>query len=196
MSTTQKIDTTIALYDKLYPVEIQNLFTKSYEDRRLNGSRISGARDMDRLLPHVWTHVYLPIIVEDTDQRSILGVRREGGAFRGSEETIIKIYTAITDHIAAWQPIIDMRPHEAPLKDIMELDNLAAFIYNQALTVKPGYKATMMDIMDAIIKGNGYNRNMLGKKTPVASAHGVSEKITKLVKQGSFYAGASGLRHD
>lgn len=124
----QRVDTTKKLFDYLYRVSMPYQLTRHEEDIRKFGTRITGVKAIDSDINNQW-FVTMISVAEMTKYFE------EGVPIKISYEKDIKeIYESISEHIHAWKVQLEhgINIGDAPIKDLVMLDQFANSIYEHA----------------------------------------------------------------
>lgn len=122
------LDTTIGIWEKKYMVKLPAIGGTSTSFLRHHGTYITGDKNIDRSLNRDWIATYLSI-----DQ--MLDYYRDGVSIAVvNPKDCKKIYEDIEAHLTAWvdQLQFGLNNYNAPLKDLVDLDNFAGVVYPHA----------------------------------------------------------------
>ena len=119
------------LWDRYYTVKMLYLHSRSVEQVRRFGVRISGVDEIDRYLDRqeITTQLNIDSMFEKHRQGVTIRVLRY--------EDTSEIYNVIHSHLIAWAEYLSTGVNigNAPLKDLIELDAFAAVVYDKAKSV-------------------------------------------------------------
>lgn len=119
------------LWDRYYTVKMLYLHSRSVEQVRRFGVRISGVDEIDRYLDRqeITTQLNIDSMFEKHRQGVTIRVLRY--------EDTAEIYNVIHSHLIAWAEYLSTGVNigNAPLKDLIELDAFAAVVYDKAKSV-------------------------------------------------------------
>lgn len=119
------------LWDRYYTVKMLYLHSRSVEQVRRFGVRISGVDEIDRYLDRqeITTQLNIDSMFEKHRQGVTIRVLRY--------EDTAEIYNVIHSHLIAWAEYLSTGVNigNAPLKDLIELDAFAAVVYDKARSV-------------------------------------------------------------
>lgn len=119
------------LWDRYYTVKMLYLHSRSVEQVRRYGVRISGVDEIDRYLDRqeITTQLNIDSMFEKHRQGVTIRVLRY--------EDTAEIYNVIHSHLIAWAEYLSTGVNigNAPLKDLIELDAFAAVVYDKAKSV-------------------------------------------------------------
>ena len=119
------------LWDRYYTVKMLYLHSRSVEQVRRFGVRISGVDEIDRYLDRqeITTQLNIDSMFEKHRQGVTIRVLRY--------EATAEIYNVIHSHLIAWAEYLSTGVNigNAPLKDLIELDAFAAVVYDKARSV-------------------------------------------------------------
>lgn len=125
---TDPRDTTVGIWDYLYKVRIPDLQSRSVEDIRENGVRITGVEHIDKAMSKNKRTVYINI-------DEMVEYYRNGVPIQVIDPKDTKaIYDAISKHIYAWQDYIKngVNLGSAPIEDLILMDQFANTVYEHA----------------------------------------------------------------
>lgn len=119
------------LWDRYYTVKMLYLHSRSVEQVRRYGVRISGVDEIDRYLDRqeITTQLNIDSMFEKHRQGVTIRVLRY--------EDTAEIYNVIHSHLIAWAEYLSTGVNigNAPLKDLIELDAFASVVYDKAKSV-------------------------------------------------------------
>lgn len=119
------------LWDRYYTVKMLYLHSRSVEQVRRYGVRISGIDEIDRYLDRqeITTQLNIDSMFEKHRQGVTIRVLRY--------EDTAEIYNVIHSHLIAWAEYLSTGVNigNAPLKDLIELDAFASVVYDKAKSV-------------------------------------------------------------
>lgn len=126
--TDARIDTTSRLWDYLYHVKMPYQQTRSVDDIRRTGTNVTGVREIDSDIHRQWFSTMISIA-------QMADYFKEGVPIRVTHESDVQeIYKAISEHIMAWKARLErgINIGDAPIEDLVLLDNFANTIYAHA----------------------------------------------------------------
>lgn len=119
------------IWDKYYKVRMRYLHSRSVEQVRKFGIRISGIDEIDRDLDK-------QMIETEMNIDTMFEKWRKGVTIRViNYNDTAEIYRIIHAHLVAWAEYLanSINVGDAPLKDLIELDQFAAIVYDKAVSV-------------------------------------------------------------
>ncbi len=126
-----KMPTGNDLWDQYFPVRYNYAMSRSPEDIRRFGTRISGLNELDKDL-------HREMISTEINIDAMFELYRKGVAvYVTNYNDTEKIYRIIHNHLIAWAEYMSTGIHTgaAPLKDLVELDIFAGIVYDKAKSV-------------------------------------------------------------
>lgn len=132
--TTPALKLERQVFDKLYPVRVQQKFVDSGEDLQRRGYFSTGYRSFDRGLMSNWVSVLLRITSEDDNARTLLAVVEDGGSFQASNDTMFNIYEAVLDYIVEVERQCAVMMVKPPADDLRRLSRLTTYIYDEVVS--------------------------------------------------------------
>lgn len=126
-----KLPTGNDLWDKYYKVRMLYLHSRSVDQIKKFGVRISGIEEIDRNLDK-------QMIETEMNIDSMFEKWRKGVTIRVvNYNDTAEIYRIIHSHLVAWSEYLSngVNVGDAPLKDLIELDQFAAIVYDKAVAV-------------------------------------------------------------
>lgn len=121
-------DSTHGIWDVLYRVKLPMLGSRSIQDMRMRGVVLSGNKDVDNDIRNrtIISFISINDMVEHFRNDVTVGVC--------DPLDTKKIYGAISDHIAAWKHQLEhgLNVGNAPVEDLLLLDQFAKAVYDQA----------------------------------------------------------------
>lgn len=125
------IPTGTELWDKYFKVRMRYLHSRSVEQIKRYGIRISGIEEIDKDLDK-------EMIETEMNIDSMFEKWRKGVTIRVvNYNDTAEIYRIIHSHLIAWSEFINhgVNNGNAPLKDLIELDQFASIVYDKAVAV-------------------------------------------------------------
>ena len=119
------------LWEKYYAVRYNRFNSRSTEDVRLRGVPYTGIKQLDQAYYHDEVNTFANI-------DSIFELWRKGVSVRIKDyNDTAEIYTIIHRHLLAWADYLSRAIHtgNAPIKDLVELDQFASVVYDKAVSV-------------------------------------------------------------
>lgn len=123
-----RVDTTNAIWEKLYLVTVPEIHATSEAFVRQYGTPITMDRQVDRTLSNQWFTRYMTI-------NDMVDLWREGSHVRiHSEKDIKDIYDTLAAHLEGWKHQLErgINIGGAPLDDLIAMDDFANAVYKHA----------------------------------------------------------------
>lgn len=144
MNPLEPLDTTVRIWEYLYKVRIPTLQSRTIEDIRKYGVRMSGIAAIDRDTDKDMMTTMLSVAV-------MANYYKEGVPIRVcSQKDVKEIYDSISAHIHAWKSRLErgINIGDAPIDDLILLDKFANVIYEHAK-----YQFTEETVSSFLIQG-------------------------------------------
>lgn len=167
MNIPSQVDTTKAIWERLYLVRVPSLDATSMSFLKMHGTYITGIKSIDDANVNNWMTTYINIA-------QMVDFYKEGVTVAVVNKDDTKaIYEAIEQHLVAWKSKLQygINIGNAPVDDLMAMDQFANAVYDHAKHLLP------REVIDSLLSININKRfkanNML--QTPTDKTKAVEE---------------------